>query len=200
MAKRIQSHYNGTLEVTMQRGRKVLHSKNTNYSYGNVQQVWSAGLKKLDLMHVQSILLLGLGGGSIIDILKNEYRYRGHLTAVEIDPVVVDIAKEEFGITTNEQTEIICDDAANYVSKTKDTFDLIIVDIFIDDVMPDILLSMKFWQNIAKRTMAKGTIAFNAFNSAAKLNAVKEELKCLGFEMKVYPRVNGSNTMLIATR
>ncbi len=200
MQKNIQSKYNGMLEVTMQQGRKVLHSENTNYSYGNVQSVWTAALKKISLHDVQSILLLGLGGGSVVDILKHEYHYTGKLTAIEIDPVIVQIAKEEFGITNTENMEIECMDAFDFVKKSTKNFDLVIVDIFIDKVMPDILLSPAFWQNTAKRTAKGGTIIFNAFSSASKLKSIKEELTRLGFELKIYPKVNGSNTMLVAGR
>lgn len=200
MQKNIQSKYNGMLEVTMQQGRKVLHSENTNYSYGNVQSVWTAALKKISLQNVNSILLLGLGGGSVVDILKHEYNYTGMLTAIEIDPVIVQIAKEEFGITNTENMEIECMDAFDFVEKSTKNFDLVIVDIFIDKVMPNILLSPAFWQNTVKRTATNGTIIFNAFNSAGKLKPIKEELKRLGFQLKIYPKVNGSNTMLVAGR
>jgi spermidine synthase len=199
-SKTIPSKYNGTLEVTMQRGRKVLHSKNTNYSYGNVQSVWTEMLNKTPLQGVKNILLLGLGGGSVVDILQHHLHYKGTITAVEIDPVIVQIAADEFGITNTNTLTIECMDANDYVQGTRKKYDLILVDIFIDKHMPDILLSLEFWQNIAKCARPKSTIVFNAFNSQKKLAPITLALENLGYALTLYTKVNGTNTMLVAQK
>ncbi len=199
-SKTITSKYNGTLEVTMQQGRKVLHSENTNYSYGNVQSVWMEMLQKTNLHGVKNILLLGLGGGSVVDILQHTLLYKGNITAVEIDPVIVQIAADEFGISNSNTLTIECMDAKDYVHNTLKKYNIVLVDIFIDKHMPDILLSPEFWQDLAKCLSPKGTIVFNAFNSQKKLAPVKTVLEALGFALTLYPKVNGTNTMLVAKK
>ena len=40
-----QSAYNGVLEINWLNGKKILDTKNTNYSYGNLGKVLQKGLK-----------------------------------------------------------------------------------------------------------------------------------------------------------
>jgi tRNA A58 N-methylase Trm61 len=76
-------------------GKKVLDSQNPNYPYGSLQKLLSYGLSQLDISVNSEILLLGLGGGSIIQTLRNTFDHHGKITAVEIDEVVIEIAKND---------------------------------------------------------------------------------------------------------
>jgi hypothetical protein len=72
--RRFSSEINGILEVTYINGKKVLDTKNANYSYGSLQKILEIGLTKVDLNKVDNLLLLGMGGGSMItptEILKS---------------------------------------------------------------------------------------------------------------------------------
>lgn len=118
VAKKIKSDKNGTLEITWLNGKKHLNSKNANYSYGSLQRILKFGLEKIDLSKINSVLLLGLGGGSVIETLRKDFDYQKHITAIEIDPVIIDLAKEEFQLKIFENLDIICDDALHFVEKT----------------------------------------------------------------------------------
>jgi spermidine synthase len=159
--KKVQSVYNGLLEVTLTNGKKILDSENANYSYGTLQRVMEKSLDKIDLLHVNSVLLLGLGGGSVIDSLNNKFDFKGSITAVELDPVVVRIAKEEFGIATSDHLRIIESDAYTFVESSEELFDLIIVDLFIDDRVPEKFYSRDFCERILKLSAQNGKIIFN---------------------------------------
>jgi spermidine synthase len=198
MTKKFKSQFNGSLEVSMLNGRKVLDSKNANYSFGAAQGVWNKTLNKVPLEKVKSVLVFGLGGGSVLDILRNDFAYKGKITAVEIDPVVVKLAAEEFGVVETSTLKIECMDAYNYVINKKSKFDLIIVDISIDYTIPENILSSEFWQSLVQRIKPEGTIAFNALNYGSKILHIKKLLVASGFEWKVYNKVNGTNTILIA--
>ena len=93
ITKRIESQYNGTLEITWFNGKKHLNSKNANYSYGSLQEILRIGLQKIDLLNCKKILVLGLGAGSVIETLRKDLNYNNHITALEIDPVIIEIAK-----------------------------------------------------------------------------------------------------------
>ncbi len=47
MEQKIRSKYSGVLEINYVNGKKVLDSKNTSYSYGNLQKVWDKVLQKI---------------------------------------------------------------------------------------------------------------------------------------------------------
>ncbi len=157
-----KSDINGKLKIILSDGKKLLNTPNTNYSYGTLVDVLEYGLDLIPVSNAKSILLLGMGGGSIIGSLREKYNYNGHITAVELDPLVVDIAKKEFDVDSDEMLDIICIDAWDYAEKYDDTFDLIIIDIFIDITVPKKFYDPKFWQMLEKNVNTNGFVLFNA--------------------------------------
>lgn len=115
ITKYVDSAINGIFEITWIDGKKVLDGKNTNYSYGSLQRVLNYGLSKVDINAVSEILLLGLGGGSVIQTLREKFDYKGKITAIEIDDVVIKIAEKEFNISNGNGLEVISSDAFSYV-------------------------------------------------------------------------------------
>ena len=99
ITRKVKSDYNGTIEITWYNGKKQLNTKNANYSYGSLQKILKTGLQKIELNHCKNILLLGLGGGSVIKTLRDDFDYQHYITAIDIDPVIINIAQEEFNIT-----------------------------------------------------------------------------------------------------
>ena len=73
---RFSSEINGPLEVTYINGKKVLDTKNANYSYGSLQKILKFGLTKIDLKSVENILILGMGAGSVIQSLRETFDYK----------------------------------------------------------------------------------------------------------------------------
>ena len=124
VSKTISSQYNGDLEITWYNGKKHLNSKNANYSYGSLQRILKFGLKKIELSKVDSILVLGMGGGSVIETLRQDFNYNSKITAVEIDQVIIDIAKTEYGISENENLKIYCTDAYDFALQNTVRYDI----------------------------------------------------------------------------
>ncbi len=79
MTRKVTSKYSDTLEITWYNGKKHLNTKNANYSYGSLQAILKFGLEKIELKHMNSILLLGLGGGSVIETLRQDFNYQKQL-------------------------------------------------------------------------------------------------------------------------
>ncbi|MCB0455711.1 MAG: spermine synthase, partial [Aequorivita sp.] len=79
--RRFPSKINGTLEITYMNGKKVLDTENANYSYGSLQKILEIGLTKVELNAVENILLLGMGGGSVIHSLRNTFEYTKNIVA-----------------------------------------------------------------------------------------------------------------------
>ena len=153
-----------TLEVTWTDGELVLDSKNTNYSYGSLQRILRKGLKFIGFERIQAmdrILVLGVAGGSVIKTLVEEIHFDGKITGVEIDKAIIKIANEYFHLDQIQNLEIIIDDAFEFVLKTKDKYDLIIIDIFQDVRMPNFLFEKFFIDRICFLLDSKGFILFN---------------------------------------
>lgn len=202
VTKTIKSNYSGPLEITWFNGKKHLNSKNANYSYGSLQRILKFGLEKISLSKVNSILVLGMGGGSVIETLRQDFNYTKKITAVEIDAVIIDIAKTEFGIVEDETLKIHCVDAYDFVKTNDISFDLIIVDLYIDLTMPNQFLNMDFWEAVLNAKSSKGDIIFNASvgtnKSTSGLDAIISYLRSKVFEISVHKNVNNTNTVIIA--
>lgn len=197
----IESDVSGKLEVGWRDGKKVLDNGPVNYSYGGLQQVLNYGLDQISLASVRSVLVLGMGGGSVIESLRTKYKYTYPIVAVEIDPVVIEIAEDEFGITKYNDLEVVCADAATFLEETEQNFDLIIVDLFIGQHVPERFYGKAFWQDIEKHTNKSGKILFNAEVSFS--NVVRDTfLKNLpnSFSYKILTHVMGGNTLVLLNK
>jgi spermidine synthase len=143
-------------------------------------------------------LLLGLGGGSVIKSLRRVFHYELGIVAVEIDPVIIQIANDEFGVIADERTEIVCADAFEYVTGNNKKFDLIIIDLFIDNRVPEKLFSIEFWERVKARVRSNGSIIFNSINENSKVfEPIRSQLKWR-FLIREYENVEKVNHLLIA--
>ncbi len=197
VTKKIHSEFSGDLELTWYNGKKHLNTKNANYSYGSLQKILKFGLQKVDLSSVKEILILGMGGGSVIKTLQDDFKYQNNITAIDIDPVIIKIAKEEFDIVENENLKIICEDAQLFMQLNLQKFDLIIIDLFIDTKVPSPFLETAFWQNLVN---THSTILCNASleKEDKKLEGIIKFLERNHYNIEKYEKVNNTNTLLIA--
>ncbi|MEM5563531.1 fused MFS/spermidine synthase [Psychroserpens sp. AS72] len=200
ITRTVKSEFSGTLEITWINGKKHLNTKNANYSYGALQAILKFGLEKIDLKKVNSVLLLGLGGGSVIKTLRDDFKYQKHITAVDIDPVMIDIAKSEYDIQETSELKIICKDALEFVKQKTQPYDLIIIDLFIDTSIPKEFLTLNFWNDIIHLKSSNGEILFNASLEKEKSNELKtviQFLKSKVYQVDIFEKVHNVNTVVI---
>ncbi|TXE08589.1 methyltransferase domain-containing protein [Gelidibacter salicanalis] len=201
LTKKVHSDHSGTLEITWYNGRKHLDTKNANYSYGSLQRILKFGLEKINLKQVNSVLLLGLGGGSVVETLRHDFSYSKTITAVDIDPVVIDIAKNEFNLKDDAHLHVVCEDALHYMQTNNNRYDLIIIDLFIDTEVPMPFLALPFWKQVLTASTSNGAILFNASLEKTKstaLIAVIEFLKSHKYHTEVFEKVNNTNTLILS--
>ncbi len=159
-----KSIINKSLEVTWNNGELVLDTKNTNYSYGSLQRILKTGLQNIGfdiIKDFDTILILGVAGGSVIKTLVNDVKFKGKITGVEIDPDIIQIANTYFDLNAIKNLEIIIDSAEVFVRNETHKFDLIIIDIFQDNFMPFFLFDEEFAHSTAKLVSKNGYIIFN---------------------------------------
>ena len=169
--------------------------------YGSLQKILKYGLQQIDLGTVKKILLLGMGGGSVIQTLRTDYNYQHHIHAVDIDPLIIKIAREEFDIHESEDLKITCEDARLFMQLNTAKYDLIIIDLFIDIKVPAPFLQTSFWQQVIKAQNAGGTVLCNAALQAGdknKLGAIMQFLKAQSYRVDILEKANTNNTMFIA--
>ena len=193
-----------SLEVTWANGELVLDSENANYSYGSLQRILRFGLKNIGFKKIAKmnhILVLGVAGGSVIKTLIEEIKYKNKITGVEIDPEIINIANTYFKLNEIENFEIIIGDAFEFVLKTKSKYDLIIIDIFQDTVMPSFLFETFFVKRICSLVQNKGFILFNTMILNEKQNLRNKkyvsEFYENQFKIRTIPRVEQHNELII---
>lgn len=190
-----------SLEVTWNNGELVLDSKNTNYSYGSLQRILKKGLKYIGYERIkkfESILILGVAGGSVIKTLVDDVKFKGKITGVEIDAEIIEIAKKYFKLDEIKNLELHLDDAFEYVLKTKSNYDLIIIDIFQDTKMPNFLFEDFFINRINFLLNPEGFILFNTMVISEKdrIRNLDYRKKFNGnYSIRMYPKVEIHNEL-----
>lgn len=199
-----KSSVSKNIEVAWNNGQLVIDSKNTNYSYGSLQRVLRKGLKNIGFEKVksmQSILILGVAGGSVIKTIVDEIQYKGKITGIEIDSDIIQIANDHFQLNQVPNLNIIIDDAFEFVLKTKEKYDLIIIDIFQDTTMPNFLFEKFFMNRIGFLLNTHGFILFNTMILDDKQNHRNEkyliEFNNKPFKVKKMPRIEHHNELII---
>ena len=167
-------------EVNYENGVKVLNSKNTNYSFGSLHQIMLKGINEvLKKEKPKSILMLGLGAGSAIDILNRRCNWKHRITVVEIDQKLIELAKVHFNLSQYEHVDTIQGDASLVVKElNKGQYDLIIDDVFWDDDIPAFCRTSDYLEANAsllskngvylRNTMVMKTEASHLFEKALK--------------------------------
>lgn len=191
------TQYNGVVEVTWYKGKRMLDSHQTNYSFGNLHKVMKFALQQT-FSHQQNILLLGMGAGSVPHILSQSYDYNGRLTAVEIDPEIIQIARQDFNIDQYDFLNIVEGDAFDFVNNATQKYDLIIVDLFIDNVVPHRVYENAFLMQLQYILLPKGQIIINA-GLDKKQDFYESKFQGLEtyFEIKYFNKIAQHNQVVI---
>ena len=190
-----------TLEVSWNNGELVLDSKNTNYSYGSLQRILRKGLKYIGFDRIkkfENILILGVAGGSVIKTLVDEVKFKGQITGIEIDEEIVKIANKYFKLSEIKNLDLIVDDAFEFVLKTKQKYDLIVIDIFQDTTMPNFLFEDFFINRVNFLLKSEGFILFNTMviNEKDRIRNLDYKKKFNGnFSLRMYPKVEVHNEL-----
>lgn len=196
-----KSVYSKNLEVSWNNGYLVLDSENTNYSFGSLQRVLKNGLKYIGYERIQnfnSILVLGVAGGSVIETLKKEVKFEGKITGVEIDEIVIELASKYFGLRNYKNISIVNDDAFEFVLKTKEKYDLIIIDIFQDTIMPNFLFEDFFINRINFLLNVNSFILFNTMildYKDRRRNVIYKSKFDSNYSVRLYPKIEVHNEL-----
>lgn len=104
-----------------------------------------------------NVLLIGLGGGTVV---KNFAQAGWCVDAVEIDPIVIQVARKYFGLQESEGT-VYCMDGRQYLITHKKAYDIIVMDAFGSSSIPFHLVTKESFGLIASRLKPKGIFVIN---------------------------------------
>ena len=109
----------------------------------------------------QKILLLGVGGGSLIQFFRH-YLPQSHITAVDYDQSLLDLAHQQMLLPqASPQLSYAVLDARQFIADATQQFDLIVVDIFDGSQSPKWLLQDEFTRQLQGCLSKQGALAYN---------------------------------------
>lgn len=206
----VESPINGKISVVKSLAFGVhIQVGGLTQSGGIIKNVWKKALKEVrnqkspkqrklatGQAKVKTCLVLGLGGGSIVEIVKKYYP-EAEITGVDLDPIMVGLGEKYLGLKKKD-LRIVIDDAYGYVSQKpklkSQKFELILVDLYIGDEFPKKFESEDFIQKLKRAIAHKGIIVFNRLYFGEKRSEAmkfKDKLEKIFDKVDVvYPEAN----------
>jgi len=160
------------ITVTEGDGARHLRFDRSHQSAISLDDPYESRIRYPDYMHLalalhpepERVLVLGLGGGAITGRFWHDYPDVA-VDSVEIDPVVVDVARKYFWLPEDERSRVFVEDARRYVQTTSETYDIVIVDAYYSDALPFHLTTDEFLREVKAVMAPDGVLAYNVISA-----------------------------------
>ncbi len=193
----VDSDYSEYLNLIVSKGRLLLATENAFYSYDDLYNNYFQAFRhtKIAEQKPKNILVLGMGLGSIPFMLEQYFNIQADYTLVEIDPAVIQLASEYSLPRLHSPTEIVQANAAAFMAITDQKFDLIAVDLFIDDVTPSQFEQQDFFNRLYHSLNPSGRLYYNRYAITQELATLSESL----FSQFIEPQYSVSEKIQVKT-
>lgn len=151
-------------------------------------------------MHPEArdVVLLGLGGGEMLRAARRALP-KAKLVGVEIDPPTAHLARTVFGMEKL-GVEIVVADAEDWIAdQPPGSIDILLIDIFVDDVLPLEFTQREFLTNCKLALRRGGVLVMNVHNDKEAGLRVMEHTRSLGLNL-FYSVVYLPNIVLVASQ
>jgi len=114
------------------------------------------------------ILVLGLGGGTLSNVL-HEMSPEAEIVNVDIDPVVVKLARQYFDYKEDDRVRTEIKDGRVFIKRAilkKEKYDWIILDAFNGDYIPEHLMTKEFLAETKSLLSEGGVLSANTFSNS----------------------------------
>ena len=160
--KRSVSEISGYLELLLFRNQFQLLTDGAFYSDGKRYYPAVAVARHLRdfLPAVKSVLVLGAGLGSIVQVMRAR-GYDPRYTLVEKDKTILGWALEILGEGNPAKLEPVCHDARSFMAQNECKYDLVFVDLFKGRIVPDFVTTPLFLGQCRDSLSPGGRLALN---------------------------------------
>lgn len=128
-----------------------------------VEQIWTKAVKHLQKdqqFQPESCMILGLGGGTAAKLVASAWPGIT-ICGVELDPQMIRLGKKYLELGQIPNLKIIIGDAVGFIKKSRQNYDLTIVDTYLGDQIPSAFSSVEFLNLLKTKTSAGGYAVFN---------------------------------------
>jgi len=109
---------------------------------------------------IRRVLVVGLGSGSVPKRILSDFP-GVEVDSVELDPVVVEVAKRYFAVTDGPRHRIFVQDGRQYIRRTDAQYDLVVMDAYHAEGVPFHLVTQEFFRQVKARLAPGGIVAAN---------------------------------------
>jgi spermidine synthase len=191
--------FNGSMETKMSRMNPLQgHFEYTEYFH--MPWLWNTNMKR--------VLMIGLGGGSTQRAYQHYYT-NVMVDTVELDPVVIKVAKDFFRTVPTATHRIHTNDGRIFLRRTTNLYDAVIMDAYATtrygSSVPPHLTTTEFFQLARSHLTADGVLAYNIIGQMEGWNeefvgSIYRTLREVFPQVYFFPATESRNVVLIATR
>jgi spermidine synthase len=191
--------FNGSWETTMSLTNPLTgHFEYTEYF--QMPWLWNHDIKR--------VLMEGLGGGSTPRALQHYYT-NVTVDTVEIDPVVVEVAKKYFAVEETPKLKIHINDGRVFLRQTTNLYDVILMDAYsttrYGSSLPRQLATKEFFTLANQHLSTNGVLAYNVIGQiqgfrATLIGAMYRTLNEVFPCVYLFPAEESQNVVFVATK
>lgn len=159
-------------------------------------QLMTAGL--LYPQATKQILMIGLGAGSVSTYLMRAMP-DVQIDVVELDPGVISVAKQYFGVRETDRLHIIESDGRVYLTRHKALYDLILLDAFRELGVPFHLLTKEFYALVKEHLAPGGAVSANVAGGTRLYSSTLVTLRAVFRTVNVYPDFEDADQAQVVT-
>ncbi|MGQ0429429.1 MAG: spermidine synthase [Gammaproteobacteria bacterium] len=141
------------------------------------------------------VVEIGMGGGRIASYI-HDFIPTAHVTCVELDPGVVELAQQYFGVRRGPRLELVTSDGRVYMARASESFDLILVDAYQGTLVPFHLVTREFFEILRQRLAPGGVVAQNIMPRVLDVDRMVATARAVFANVDLYRA--GGNWVLIA--
>lgn len=135
---------------------------------------------------IKSVLEIGFGGGRTAWYL-HRFMPDVPVTSVELDPVVVELARKYFGIKDEPNFQVVNRDGRLFLSQSKERYDVILIDAYRGPFVPFHLLTREFYEIVKDHLAEGGVVAQNVEPSTMLFDAAAKTMREVFPNLDFYP-------------
>src|SRR5262245_60856999 len=157
---------------------------------------------------ITNVLMVGLGGGSAQRSFEHYYP-EVTVQTVEIDPIVLKVARGYFGFKESDRQKVQVEDGRVFLRRTKSLYDLVIMDAYVQgrygSALPQHLATKEFFEIVRGHLTTNGVVAYNVIGSlsgwrADIIGSIYRTLKAVFPQVYLFPAQSSRNIVLVASR
>jgi spermidine synthase len=195
---------------------RTLHFDNTFQSQISLDNPLQGHFEYTEYFHmpwlwndqIKTVLMVGLGGSSIQRAYQ-AYWPQCETETVELDPKVVETAKEYFQFKETDRMKVMIGDGRLHMRRTQKKYDLVIMDAYTanrySSFIPYALVTKEFFALVNDRLTDEGILAYNVIGNVLDrrkglVGSIHKTLTACFPQVYMFPAEGSYNVVMIATK